>query len=79
MEKWIKQEEIHKGKIFSLWVSSRFDNGEVAIREYIRHSGGVGIVPVVDGKIILIDQSEYPLSVSCWSYQQEDLNLMKNQ
>ena len=57
MEKWIKQEEIHKGKIFSLWGGQvTLDNGEVAVREYIRHSGGVGIVPVVDGNIILIRQ-----------------------
>ena len=32
------------------------DNGEVAIREYIRHSGGVGIVPVIDSNVILIRQ-----------------------
>jgi ADP-ribose pyrophosphatase len=57
MEKWIKQEEIHKGKIFSLWGGQvALDNGEVATREYIRHSGGVGIVPVIDGKVILIRQ-----------------------
>ena len=57
MEKWIKQEEIHKGRIFSLWGGQvELDNGEVAVREYIRHSGGVGIVPVVDGNIILIRQ-----------------------
>lgn len=57
MEKWIKQEEIHKGNIFSLWGGQvELDNGVVAVREYIRHSGGVGIVPVVDGKIILIRQ-----------------------
>lgn len=57
MEKWIKQEEIHKGKIFSLWGGQvELDNGDVAVREYIRHSGGVGIVPVVDGNIILIRQ-----------------------
>lgn len=57
MEIWIKQEEIHKGKIFSLWGGQvELDNGEVALREYIKHSGGVGIVPVVDGNIILIDQ-----------------------
>lgn len=57
MEKWIKQEEIHKGKIFSLWGGQvELDNGEIAVREYIRHSGGVGIVPVVDGNIILIRQ-----------------------
>ncbi len=57
MEKWIKQEEIHKGIIFSLWGGQvELDTGEVAVREYIRHSGGVGIVPVVDGNIILIRQ-----------------------
>jgi ADP-ribose pyrophosphatase len=57
MEKWIKQEEIYKGKIFSLWGGEvALDNSEVAVREYIRHSGGVGIVPVVDGNVILIRQ-----------------------
>lgn len=57
MEKWIKQQEIHKGKIFSLWGGEvLLDNGDVAVREYIRHAGGVGIVPVIDGNIILIRQ-----------------------
>ena len=57
MEKWIKQEEIHKGKIFSLWGGQvALDNGDVTVREYIRHAGGVGIVPVVDGNIVLIRQ-----------------------
>jgi ADP-ribose pyrophosphatase len=57
MEKWIKHQEIHKGKIFSLWGGQvELDNGDVAVREYIRHSGGVGIVPVVDGNVILIRQ-----------------------
>ena len=57
MEKWIKQEEIHKGKIFSLWGGQvELDNGEIAVREYIRHPGGVGIVPVIDGNAILIEQ-----------------------
>ena len=57
MEKWIKQKEIHKGKIFSLWGGQvALDNGEVAVREYIRHAGGVGIVPVIDGNVILIEQ-----------------------
>lgn len=57
MEKWIKQAEIYKAKIFSLWGGQvELDNGEVVTREYIRHSGGVGIVPVVEGNIILIDQ-----------------------
>lgn len=57
MEKWIKQEEIYKTKVFSLWGGQvELDNGETVVREYIRHSGGVGIVPVIDGKVILIEQ-----------------------
>lgn len=57
MEKWITQTEIHKGKIFSLWGGRvSLDNGDVAVREYIRHSGGVAIVPVIDNNVILIRQ-----------------------
>ena len=57
MEKWIRQEEIYKGKIFSLWGGEvALDNGRATVREYIRHTGGVGIVPVIDGNVILIQQ-----------------------
>ena len=57
MEKWLNQKEIHKGKIFSLWGGEvALDNGKIAVREYIRHSGGVGIVPLLEGNIILIRQ-----------------------
>ena len=57
MEKWIEQREIHRGKIFSLWGGQiSLDNGETAVREYIRHDGGVGIVPVVEGHVLLIRQ-----------------------
>jgi ADP-ribose pyrophosphatase len=57
MEKWIKKEEIHKGKIFSLWGGKvTLDNGDTAVREYVRHPGGVAIVPVVDNNVILIRQ-----------------------
>jgi ADP-ribose pyrophosphatase len=57
LETWIKQEEIYKGKIFSLWGGEvLLDNGKVTLREYVRHLGGVGIVPILDGKVILIRQ-----------------------
>ena len=57
MEKWIRQKEIYQGKIFSLWGGEvSVDNGRVARREYIRHPGGVGIVPIMDGNVILIRQ-----------------------
>ena len=57
MEKWIAKQEIHQGKIFSLWGGKvSLDNGDSAVREYIRHSGGVAIVPVIDHNVILIRQ-----------------------
>jgi ADP-ribose pyrophosphatase len=57
MEKWIRQAEIYKGKIFSLWGGQvALDDGKVAVREYVRHLGGVGMVPVLDGNVILIRQ-----------------------
>ena len=57
MEKWIKKAEIYKGKIFSLWGGDvSLDNGKSAIREYVRHGGGVAIVPVIDNNVILIRQ-----------------------
>jgi ADP-ribose pyrophosphatase len=57
MEKWIKKAEIYKGKIFSLWGGKvSLDNGDSAVREYVRHGGGVAVVPVIDNNVILIRQ-----------------------
>jgi ADP-ribose pyrophosphatase len=57
METWITKEEIHKGKIFSLWGGKvALDNGNTSVREYVRHPGGVAIAPVVDHSVILIRQ-----------------------
>jgi ADP-ribose pyrophosphatase len=57
MEKWITKEAIHTGKIFSLWGGRvAVDNGDTVIREYVRHAGGVAIVPVIDNHVILIRQ-----------------------
>lgn len=57
METWIEKKEIYKGKIFSLWGGKvALDNGETAVREYVRHAGGVAIVAVVDHNVILIRQ-----------------------
>jgi ADP-ribose pyrophosphatase len=57
MEKWMEQAELYRGKIFSLWGGQvALDNGKIAVREYIRHAGGVGIVPMVGENVILIRQ-----------------------
>ncbi len=57
MERWVKKEEKYKGKIFSLWGgTAALDNGVEVVREYIKHTGGVAIVPVIDSSVILIQQ-----------------------
>jgi len=53
----MEQAELYRGKIFSLWGGQvALDNGKIAVREYIRHAGGVGIVPMVGENVILIRQ-----------------------
>lgn len=57
MERWITKREIHKGKIFSLWGgTAALDNGETAVREFVRHPSGVAIVPLLEDRVILIRQ-----------------------
>jgi len=53
----MEQAELYRGKIFSLWGGQvALDNGKIAVREYIRHAGGVGIVPMMGENVILIRQ-----------------------
>lgn len=55
MEKWIRSMKFIKEKYSRLWGGQvSLDNGETAVREYIQHSGGVAIVPVIDDSVILI-------------------------
>lgn len=57
METWIRQEERYRGKIVSLWVGEvRLDDGSVAVREVLRHPGGVAVVPVLGNSVVLISQ-----------------------
>lgn len=57
MENWINRKKQYAGKIFSLLVGEvRLDDGNIAGREIIEHSGGVAIVPVLNDSVILIRQ-----------------------
>lgn len=57
MEKWHIKKVIHKGPIVTLYAGEvELDNGDLAYREVITHSGGVVIVPVLDNEVILIRQ-----------------------
>jgi ADP-ribose pyrophosphatase len=57
METWITKKEIHQGKIFTLIGGTvALDDGRTAVREVVRHPGGVAIVPVFQDQVILIRQ-----------------------
>lgn len=56
-ETWVERETRYRGRIFSLTVGkARLDDGTLAHREIIEHGGGVGVVPVLDDRIILVRQ-----------------------
>lgn len=57
METWIKSKLQYQGRIFSLRVGDVHTyTGETAKREIIEHSGGVAIIPIVEGNILLVKQ-----------------------
>ena len=53
---------LHRG-----WIELRRDavllpDGSAATREYLRHSGAVAVVPVLDdGRLVLVRQYRYPV------------------
>jgi ADP-ribose pyrophosphatase len=64
MEEWVRSERIYEGRIVSLRVGdARLDDGTVAPREVVEHSGGVGIVPVVDDSVVLVKQYRIALGM----------------
>jgi ADP-ribose pyrophosphatase len=59
----VKSEIVHKGRIVDLQVDHvRLPSGRVAVREVVKHPGGVVVVPVMDdGRLLLVRQFRYPL------------------
>lgn len=56
-ETWVSRETKYKGRILELHVGqARLEDGTVAHREIVVHGGGVGVVPVLGDKIILVRQ-----------------------
>lgn len=58
-----RRDEYYRGLIVTLQVDTiRLPSGGTAIREVVRHPGGVAAVPVLDdGRILLIRQFRYPI------------------
>ena len=61
MEKKLSSELIYDGKIITVYKDQvECSNGNIATREVVRHHGGVGVLAVVEGKILLVQQYRYP-------------------
>ena len=63
-EKTVKSETIYKGRIINLLNDKiELPNGKEAFREYVKHPGGICVVPVSDEReIYLVRQYRYPYS-----------------
>ena len=61
MEKQISSELIYQGKIIKVYKDKvECENGNIATREVVRHRGGVGVLAIVDDKVLLVKQYRYP-------------------
>lgn len=56
-ESWSKRKVEFQGKIFKVEAgTARLEDGTVAYREIVVHGGGVGIVPVLNDRVIFVRQ-----------------------
>ena len=62
-EKMIKQEEIFKGKVFTVYKDVvELADGKMANREHIKHSGGVCVFAQVGDKVLMVRQFRYSIN-----------------
>jgi ADP-ribose pyrophosphatase len=61
-EKTISSKQIYDGKVVKLYVDdAELDNGRKAVRELIKHPGGVCVLPLDDdGNVYMVKQFRYP-------------------
>ena len=68
MEKKISSEIIYDGKIITVYKDKvECENGNLATREVVRHNVGVGVLAIVDGKILLVKQYIIPSYICVFS------------
>lgn len=69
MEKKVKSEVLFTGNVITVYKDQvECQNGMFADREIVRHHGGVGILAIVDDRIILVKQYRY-------AYQQDTIEI----
>ena len=63
-EKTVSSDNVYEGKIFTITHDiAELENGDKAVRDVLRHHGGVCVIPVTeDNEIYLVKQSRYPFS-----------------
>lgn len=63
VEKKVKSTEIYDGKLLHVFSDEvELPNGRHSSREYIKHNGAVGIVPLTEnGEVIYVKQYRYPI------------------
>lgn len=67
-ERKISSETIYRGRIITLESDkAELENGAVALREVVRHSGGVGVL-AIDGEnnVLFVRQFRYPYGETLW-------------
>jgi len=63
-----ERQERYRGPLFGVVTDQvRMPGGEVAARDYLRHIGAVGVVPLDDqGRVVLVRQYRHPVGVRLW-------------
>lgn len=57
MEEWTTHETVYEGPIFTVRSGqARLANGRLSQRDVVLHPGGVGIVPILEGQVLLVRQ-----------------------
>lgn len=57
MESWQERTEVFRGPIFTVFTgAARLDDGQLARRDVVAHRGGVGVVPILGERVLLVRQ-----------------------
>lgn len=57
MEHWLDRREVFSGPIFKVYTGeARLDDGQTARRDMVAHRGGVGVVPILGDRVLLVRQ-----------------------
>jgi len=56
-ERTIERKHLYRGRVVQLWLDTvSLPDGRTKIREILVHPGAVAIVPLVNGKVLLVEQ-----------------------